>query len=67
MTDKITFAQPPALNLTCYPFPLRAFVGGSFVDSSGNEKITLYSSVNDDIITNGLNSHNSYVVPGRYC
>ncbi|VUC27841.1 unnamed protein product [Clonostachys rosea] len=51
--------QAPQLDLTRYQFPLQAFIGGKFVDNTGNDKHTLVSSVNDDIITKELQWSNT--------
>jgi hypothetical protein len=44
---------PPDMDVTRFPFPLRSFVGGKYTDSSGENKHTLKSSVNDAIVTSG--------------
>ena len=48
-----TSFQPPNPDLSRFPFPTKAFIGGSFVDSTGSEKHKLKSAVNDAIITTG--------------
>jgi hypothetical protein len=45
--------KPPKIDLSKYPFPLQAFIGGSFVDSAVDDRHTLQSSVNDATITQG--------------
>lgn len=52
----VTSFQVAQLDLSCYSLPLKAFVGGQFVDSVGHEKHTLISAVNDDVVTTGINS-----------
>lgn len=42
------------MDLTRYPLPLRAFIGGKFVDSVGDDKKELRSSVDDRVVTDGL-------------
>lgn len=52
----VTSFQVAQLDLSCYSLPLKAFVGGQFVDSVGHEKHTLISAVNDDVVTTGISS-----------
>ena len=46
--------EVPSLDLTQYPIPVQSFIDGRFVDSSGNDKHTLTSSLNDDVVTTGM-------------
>jgi aldehyde dehydrogenase (NAD+) len=46
--------KPPKVDLSKYALPLKAFIGGSFVDSAVDDRHTLQSSVNDATITHGL-------------
>lgn len=45
--------QVPVFHTSRFPLPVRAFIGGEFVDSTSDEKHTLISSVNDQVLTNG--------------
>ncbi|KAJ1334926.1 betaine-aldehyde dehydrogenase [Microdochium nivale] len=47
------------MDLTRYPLPLQAFIGGKFVDSVGNEKKELRSSVDDRVVTDALQWSNA--------
>ena len=46
--------EVPSFDLTQYPIPVQSFIDGRFVDSSGNDKHTLTSSLNDDVVTTGM-------------
>lgn len=52
-SSTMTSFQVPVFDTSRFPLPTRAFIGGEFVDSTGDEKHTLISSVNDQILTNG--------------
>lgn len=43
----------PTMDTSRHQLPLRAFVGGEFVDSIGTERHTLRSSVNNQVLTTG--------------
>ncbi|KAH7266176.1 aldehyde dehydrogenase domain-containing protein [Fusarium solani] len=45
--------QVPVFDTSRFPLSVRAFIGGEFVDSTGDEKHSLISSVNDQVLTNG--------------
>ncbi|KAJ1322893.1 betaine-aldehyde dehydrogenase [Microdochium nivale] len=47
------------MDLTRYPLPLRAFIGGKFVDSVGDDKKELRSSVDDRVVTDALQWSNA--------
>ncbi|GAB1218550.1 hypothetical protein ATERTT37_007809 [Aspergillus terreus] len=49
----------PELDTSRFPFPVQSFIGGKFVDSTGDEKHTLKSSVNDMILTTELQWSNA--------
>ncbi|KAI1812447.1 aldehyde dehydrogenase [Poronia punctata] len=49
----------PDFPLDQYPIPVRAFIGGKYVDSADSEKHTLISSVNDAVVTTELQWSNS--------
>ncbi|KAL2687092.1 hypothetical protein Neosp_004643 [[Neocosmospora] mangrovei] len=55
----MTSFQVPVFDTSRFPLPLRAFIGGEFVDSTGDEKHTLISSVNDQVLTNELQWSNA--------
>ncbi|RSL43739.1 hypothetical protein CEP53_011558 [Fusarium sp. AF-6] len=46
--------QVPVFDTFLFPLPVRAFIGGEFVDSTSDEKHTLISSVNDQVLTKDL-------------
>lgn len=46
--------EVPEIPASRFPFPVQSFIGGKFVDSTGDEKHTLKSSVNDAVLTRGL-------------
>ncbi|RSL77593.1 hypothetical protein CEP51_008941 [Fusarium floridanum] len=46
--------QVPVFDTSRFPLPVRAFIGGEFVDGTGDEKHTLISSVNDQVLTKDL-------------
>ncbi|KAJ4219097.1 hypothetical protein NW759_008252 [Fusarium solani] len=50
----MTSFQVPIFDTSRFPLPVRAFIDGEFVDSTGDEKHTLVSSVNDQVLTNEL-------------
>ncbi|KAM6507708.1 hypothetical protein FSOLCH5_012907 [Fusarium solani] len=50
----MTSFQVPIFDTSRFPLPVRAFIDGEFVDSTGDEKHTLISSVNDQVLTNEL-------------
>ena len=50
----MTTFQAPSVDLTSYPIPVQAFIDGKFVDSTGNDKHTLISSLNDDVVAAGM-------------
>ncbi|KAF4470148.1 Aldehyde dehydrogenase [Fusarium albosuccineum] len=52
----------PEIDISRFPLPVRAFIGGEFVDSTGDEKHTLMSSVNDVVLTKELQWSNSHDV-----
>ncbi|KAF5702729.1 aldehyde dehydrogenase [Fusarium mundagurra] len=49
----------PKVDTSRFPFPIQSFIGGKFVDSPGNEKHTLKSSVNDAVLTTELQWSNA--------
>ncbi|KAI8674033.1 Aldedh domain-containing protein [Fusarium keratoplasticum] len=55
----MTSFQVPVFDTSHFPLPVRAFIGGEFVDSTGDEKHTLISSVNDQVLTNELQWSNA--------
>ncbi|KAI8672808.1 Aldedh domain-containing protein [Fusarium sp. Ph1] len=55
----MTSFQVPVFDTSRFPLPVRAFIGGEFVDSTSDEKHTLISSVNDQVLTNELQWSNA--------
>ncbi|KAF9768878.1 hypothetical protein IL306_013772 [Fusarium sp. DS 682] len=49
----------PDIDISCFPFPLQSFIGGNFVDSTGDARHTLKSSVNDAVLTTELQWSNA--------
>lgn len=43
----------PDLDLTRFPIPTQPFIDGKAVDSTAEDKHTLTSSVNDEVVTTG--------------
>ncbi|KAM5352588.1 hypothetical protein ACJ41O_005310 [Fusarium nematophilum] len=55
----MTSFKVPELDTSRFPFPVQSFIGGKFVDSTGDEKHTLVSSVNDAVLTTELQWSNA--------
>ncbi|RSL51784.1 hypothetical protein CEP54_011243 [Fusarium duplospermum] len=55
----MSYFKVPVLDTSRFPLPVRAFIRGEFVDSTGDEKHTLISSVNGQVLTNDLQWSNA--------
>lgn len=49
----------PTVVFDKFPIPVQAFIGGKYVDSTGNDRHILVSAVNDAVVTSELQWSNA--------